>query len=74
MSITELRAMVLAHPDLAAKLCQPPLSYQRPEQWNGFVPPEYFNGRPNDSPRRAALVAIIAEAQSRRTIAEGNRP
>jgi hypothetical protein len=62
-----LRAMVLAHPDLAERLTQPPLSYQRPEQWNGFVPPDTFNGQHNDSPRRAALVAIVAEAESRKT-------
>lgn len=33
------RARVLAHPDLAARLCEPPLSYARPDQWNGYVPP-----------------------------------
>lgn len=61
----ENRDAVLAHPDLAQKLTEPPLDYQRPEQWNGFVPPEYFNQQVNDSPRRAALVEIVAEAQAR---------
>jgi hypothetical protein len=65
------RARVLRHPDLAARLCAPPLGYQRAEQWNGFVPPKYLpadlNGvtRINTSPRRAALVEISAEAMRR---------
>jgi hypothetical protein len=33
------RASVLAHPDLAARLTQPPLNYARPDQWNGYIPP-----------------------------------
>lgn len=73
MTVTELRAMVLSHPDLAARLCAPPLDYKRPDQWNGFIPPEYFNGHFNDSPRRAALVEICAEAESRQTTTEGKR-
>lgn len=33
------RARVLKYADLARRLCEPPLSYKFPEQWNGFVPP-----------------------------------
>jgi hypothetical protein len=58
------RADVLAHPDLAARLVAE-LGYQRPDQWNGFIPPATFNGAPNDSPRRAALMLISAEAWKR---------
>lgn len=81
----ERRARVLAHPDLARRLTQPPLSYKRPEQWNGYIAPRllaedacsscsnYSRGRcpghhvakVNDSPRRAALVAIAREAAER---------
>lgn len=59
------RDAVLSYPDLAAKLTATPLGYERPDQWNGFVPPEKFNGAFNDSPRRAALVAIVDEAMAR---------
>jgi hypothetical protein len=60
-----LRDVVLAYPDLAKRLTDSPLDYERPEQWNGFVPPAEFNGVHNDSPRRAALVAIVEEARQR---------
>lgn len=33
------RARVLRHPDLAKRLTQRPLSYEQPEQWNGYIPP-----------------------------------
>lgn len=62
---------VLKHPDLAARLCQPPLPWSSPAQWNGFVPPRFLaadaggNVRPNDSPERAALVEICTEAARR---------
>lgn len=59
------RDAVLAYPDLAERLTQPPLDYAKPEQWGGFVPPEYFNQQPNGSPRRAALVEIVTEAHAR---------
>lgn len=65
------RAAVLAHPDLAERLTQPPLSYAKAEQWNGGIPPKHSpedaGGRvkPNDSPRRAALVEICEEAHRR---------
>ncbi len=59
------REAVLSYPDLAERLTQPPLGYVQPSQWTGFVPPELFNNQINDSPRRAALVAIVDEALSR---------
>ncbi len=62
------REAVLAHPDLAERLTQQPIGYVRPDQWNGFVPPETFPDKVlNDSPRRAALVAIVDEALARDT-------
>jgi hypothetical protein len=33
------RERVLAHPDLAAALCRPPLGFAQPQMWTGFVPP-----------------------------------
>jgi hypothetical protein len=62
------RAAVLAHPDLAEKLTEPPLGYAVAEQWNGGIPAETFNGGHNDSPRRAALAAIVEEAMQRAAI------
>lgn len=60
------RARVLAHDDLRAALCLPPLAYERPEQWSGYVPPQTWPRRHGDglnaSPRRVALVDIAAEA------------
>ena len=55
------RAMVLRHPDIAKRLVTE-LGYGRPGQWNGFIPPSHFNGSPNGSPRRAALLEIEADA------------
>jgi hypothetical protein len=34
------RDRVLRYPDLAARLTQPPLNYRRPEDWQGWIPPE----------------------------------
>ena len=57
--------------DIAAKLCEPPLSYARPDQWHGYIPPAYdaeTEGgvtRLNTSPRRAALLALLEEAAER---------
>jgi hypothetical protein len=88
----ERRARVLAYPDLAARLCQAPLGFARPQQWNGYVPPRMgqyaepellrsSSGHPNrhghrtdpeqlnDSPRRAVLVSICAEALQREGMA-----
>lgn len=67
----ERRARVLRHDDLAALLKAKPLEYKRPDQWNGYVPPalmpEDSDGlaKRNDSPRRAALVELSAEAWRR---------
>lgn len=66
------RDQVLAHPDLAAQLVRR-LGYQRPDQWNGYVPPRWFESGgitgerwiPNDSPARAVLVELVAEAAAR---------
>lgn len=57
--------VVFAHPDLADRLCEHPLNYVRPSQWTGFIPPEMWQGVPNNSPRRAALVEIYEEALAR---------
>lgn len=70
------RAAVLAHPDLAERLTMTPLNYAKPEQWNGGIPPKYTpedasrRVEPNDSPRRAALLAIVEEAMSRTAITQ----
>lgn len=64
--------------DIAAKLCNPPLDYDRPDQWHGYIPPAYcaedVDGvtRLNDSPRRTALLALLEEA-AERADAEGSR-
>lgn len=68
---THERALVLAHPDLAEQLTKPPLNFSRPEAWDGYIPPETWGetarGHPrfNDSPRRIALLALVAEARRR---------
>ncbi len=59
------RVAVLAYPDLAQRLTEPPLGYERPDQWNGFVPPATYDQRRNDSARRDALAEIVAEAHRR---------
>jgi hypothetical protein len=56
------RELVLSQPEIAARLCEPPLGYQRPEQWNGFIPPEFWCEQRNDSPQRAALLDICSAA------------
>lgn len=63
--IARNRDLILGHPDLAEHLTRPPLGYTRPDQWNGFIPPELFDGARNDSPRRAALVELLTEAEAR---------
>lgn len=58
-------ARVKAHPDLADRLCRS-LGYARFDQWNGFVPPARDpDGRPNNSPVRAELVAILRAVADR---------
>lgn len=55
------KEMVMRHPDIARRLVTE-LGYASPGQWNGFIPPSHFNGSPNNSPRRAALLEIEADA------------
>lgn len=70
------RALVLRHPDLAARLTEPPLRHTTPEHWTGYIPPAYDpetygGGQPiNTSPARAALVALLAEAEHRAATAQ----
>ncbi len=67
----EQRRLVLEYPDLAAGLCREPIGYKRPEQWTGYIPPVFDRERPdgtvppNDSPRRAALLALLEQAAER---------
>jgi hypothetical protein len=65
MRSAERRARVLQHPDLAELLTRPEVGYARPDQWTGYIPPEMWCEKRNDSPRRAALVAIATEAKAR---------
>lgn len=75
------RERVLAHPQIAARLTEKPLSYNRPDAWNGWIPPslveEAGTGRMviNRSPRRRALIDICtavlqAEDQEAAELAE----
>lgn len=63
------RAAVLRHPDLAARLCEPPMKLGRPDQWTGYAGAQYTPGRMgfdvNRAPTRAQLVAIVREAEQR---------
>lgn len=59
------RVAVLAYADLAQRLTEPPLNFEHPHQWNGYVPPETHDQKRNDSDRRAALAEIVAEAHRR---------
>ena len=69
--IAEQRRLILAYPDLAARLCAAPLGFKRPEQWTGYIPPTFDRERPdgtvpqNDSPVRAALMALLEQAAER---------
>lgn len=68
-TMKERRQAVLRHPDLAAKLCEAPLSMSSPERWTGFVPPATQEARHrqvnSESPYRAQLVEIVEAAQQR---------
>lgn len=44
------REAILKHPDLAARLVSE-LSFGRPEQWNGFIPPATVNTGPGEKLR-----------------------
>lgn len=63
--IADRRRRVLAHPDLAARLTERPLDYTKPEQWNGYIPPEYWAQARNNCPRRAALLQLLADVRER---------
>lgn len=65
------RALVLRHPDLAARLTEPPLTHTTPEAWTGHIPPATFNGAPNNTPARNALLALVTEAEHRTTQPRG---
>jgi hypothetical protein len=64
-SRAEDRKRVLKHPDLAARLCEPPLGFSRPEQWMGYIPPDTCGQQLNLSPCRDALLAIATAAYER---------
>lgn len=74
----ENRRLVLAYPDIAAKLCAPPIGYARPEQWTGYIPPRFDAERIdgvtpiNTTPRRTALLELL-EAAAERYDAEHRR-
>lgn len=60
------RARVLAHPDIAARLCDPPMRYPTPEMWTGYIPgPTRGEDRPNYSPIRRQLLAIVQAVHER---------
>lgn len=69
--LAEQRRLILAYPDLAARLCAAPIGFKRPEQWTGYIPPTFDRERPdgtvpqNDSPVRAALMALLEQAAER---------
>lgn len=68
------RARVLAQPDLARLLCEPPLSMPTPEMWTGYIPPaevpqlgEFRPYKPNTSPIRRQLIEVcnlVAEREA----------
>jgi hypothetical protein len=68
---TDQHRLIMRYPDIRDRLCQPPLSYDRPEQWHGYIPPAYDGEREdgttplNASPYRAALMALLEEAAER---------
>lgn len=61
------RALVLAYPDLAQRLTEPPHGWTAPERWNGYIPPATWNQSPNTAPQRRALLELVAEAERRST-------
>lgn len=70
------RALILRHPDIAAKLLLPPLNYKFPEQWAGAMPPENWGGSLNNAPERRAILALVEEAEAadaKRTVGAGAR-
>jgi hypothetical protein len=73
------RALVLRYPELAARLTEPPIRHTTPEHWTGYVPPAHDapgvgGDLPlNTSPARAALTALVAEAEAREATRQTNR-
>lgn len=65
------RALVLRHPDIAARLKEPPYQASRPDVWTGYIPgplaSEDSRGRVaiNNSPVRAQLLALVLAAAER---------
>lgn len=60
------RGLVLRHPDLAARLTEPPIGHATPEIWNGYIPPTTdCTGAINTASCRPALLALVAEAERR---------
>lgn len=59
------RTRVLAHPDLAQRLCDRPYSLPTPEMWTGYVPPDLWRERHNDSPIRAQIIAVMNAVKAR---------
>lgn len=68
------RTRVLAHPDIAARLCLPPFELTKPEYWNGYIPPQYHMGKPNNSPVRKQLLDICWAVQKREENPGEDRP
>jgi hypothetical protein len=65
------REIVLRYPDIAKRLCGPPMSLKEPRQWSGFIP-DYWEAedklgrvRPNNSPVRAQLFEVFMAACER---------
>jgi hypothetical protein len=51
------RGRVLAHPDIAKRLTEPPMRYPTPEMWTGYIPPARCGeDKPNRSPIRRQLL------------------
>lgn len=64
--MADLRQLVLSYDDLAKRLTELPWPHSQPDRWAGQIPPCVFRDRRNDSPQRAALVAICHEALGRK--------
>ena len=58
------RDRVLRHPDLAARLREPPLSFPDPGMWDGFVPPAECQ---DETPEAVHSTAGVPNAKGRRT-------
>lgn len=59
-----VRKLVMRHPDLVARLGEPPMGLRVPSLWTGFVPPLEWNGSPNSLMHRA-YQAVVDEAERR---------